>query len=65
MLKLVTGGQYGGSTCLEVSKGSVRTLGAWNIDPPPGVGTAVPQEVLELNYAPLKAILNKDRQYKF
>ena len=64
MMDLVVKGEYIGGSCLEVSASSVRTLGTWNIPAPEQKGTSVPQEVLDASYAPLKAIMEKDRQYQ-
>ena len=64
MMDLVVKGEYEGGACLEVSASSVRTLGTWNIPAPEYVGTSVPKEALEASYAPLKAVIEKDKQYK-
>ena len=66
MMKLVTSGAYEGGACLEVAKETVRTLGTWNIPPPPGVGVgvALPKEILEQQYGPIRVILDKERQSK-
>jgi hypothetical protein len=62
MAELVTNGKYGGGTCLETTVSGTRTLGTWNIDPPPTAhGTEVPREALEKNYAPILALLKKER----
>jgi len=64
MVDMVVEGKYGGGACLEVSTSSVRMLGTWEIPAPADVGTTVPQEALDASYAPLKAIMEKDRQHK-
>ena len=64
MIELVKDGKYVGGTCVEVSLTGNRTLRTWNIDPPKGAGTAVPQEVLDENYAPLISILESERTKK-
>jgi hypothetical protein len=61
MIDLVTDGKYGGGTCLETSVTGSRTLGTWNIEEPASQGTQVPQEVVEANYAPILAIMKKER----
>ena len=61
MIELVTDGKYGGGTCLETSVTGSRTLGTWNIAAPDTQGTAVPKEALEMNCAPILAMLKKER----
>ncbi|RVX71585.1 hypothetical protein B0A52_03769 [Exophiala mesophila] len=62
MIDLVKNGSYQGGACLEVSINGTRTLGTFNIAPPKGGGTIVPQEVRDQNYAPLIAILDSERR---
>jgi len=64
MAELVTDGKYEGGACLEISTQGSRLLGTWNIPPPSSPGTAVPQEVIEKNRAPITAILKKERGAK-
>lgn len=54
-------GKHRAGESLEVTAGGTRVLGTWNLDPPSSSGTSVPQEVIDTNYAPLIAILNKER----
>lgn len=61
MAELISDGKYGGGTCLETSASGERVIGTWNIDPPAFKGTAVPQEVIDRNRAPILAKLNKER----
>jgi hypothetical protein len=61
MVDLVTLGKYGGGTCLETTTNGSRALGVWNIDPPATKGTAVPEEAIERNHAPITAALKKER----
>jgi 3-hydroxybutyrate dehydrogenase len=61
MVTLITDGQYPGGTCLETTVGGSRVLGVWNIEPPKALGTKVPQAVIEMNQAPIKALLKKER----
>lgn len=62
MMDLVKNGSYGGGSCLEVSINGTRTLGTFNIAPPEGGGTIVPEEIRDQNFAPLIAILDAERQ---
>lgn len=64
MLELVEKSEYPGGTSLEVSTSQVRTLGTWNISPANTTGTRIPQEALDASYAPLIAVMNKDKQAK-
>lgn len=61
MMDLVVKGEYAGGSCLEVSASEVRTLGTWSIPPPKTIGTQIPKEAIEASYAPLKAVMEKDR----
>ena len=61
MVELVTDGKYEGGTCLETTTQGSRVLGTWNIPPPASHGTQVPQEAIERNYAPILAVLKKER----
>jgi hypothetical protein len=61
MVEIVTQGKYPGGTSLEVSISGTRVLGTWNIEPPAAAGTNVPQEVMDENYAPLLAIMDRER----
>jgi len=61
MLDVVTNGQYEGGTCLEISVAGTRSLGTWNIEPPQASGTTVPQEVIDRNYAPMIALMDRER----
>ena len=61
MIDLVTDGKYGGGTCLETSVSGSRVLGTWNIQAPASQGTRVPEAVIEANYAPILAIMKKER----
>lgn len=61
MADLVTDGKWTGGTMLECSTEGTRALGVWNVDPPAGVGTAVPQEFIDINYAPIHALLKSER----
>lgn len=64
MLELISNGKYEGGSSIEVSASAVRTMGTWNISPSKTTGTRIPQEALDASYAPLKAIMEKDRQLK-
>jgi len=61
MIELVIDGKYGGGTTLECAASGSRSLGTWNIEPPDLIGTSVPAEVLERNWAPIKEQLAKER----
>jgi len=61
MMELVTDGKWAGGTILESTKGGTRPLGTWNVEPPASKGTAVPQEAIDRNIAPILAILQKER----
>ena len=61
MAELVVSGKYVGGTCVEVSSGGTRTLGTWNISAPESGGTSLPQDGLDQSYAPLIALMQKDR----
>lgn len=64
MMEAIVKGEHGSGTSLEVSVQGVRSLETWNIPPPAGYGTTVPQEALDASYAPLKATMRKDKQHK-
>lgn len=64
MLELVEKSEYPGGTSLEVSASQVRTLGTWNISPAKTTGTRIPQEALDASYAPLIAVMDRDKQQK-
>lgn len=64
MVELIEKSEYPGGTSLEVSASQVRTLGTWNIAPGKTTGTRIPQEALDASYAPLIAVMDKDKQVK-
>lgn len=61
MLDLIQGEQYPGGSCMEVSGSGTRILGTYNIAPPQAAGTHVAEEVLQKNYAPILAMMKKER----
>jgi hypothetical protein len=61
MVDLVTSAQYAGGSCLEVSAGGSRLLGTWDVPAPDGNGTTIDSTVLEENYKPILAKLERER----
>lgn len=64
MIELVVNGKYEGGTCLEATKEPVRALGTWNISPPGYATRPVPQETIDAALAPLKAVIEKEKQQR-
>jgi len=61
MIEVISSGKYEGGASVETSISGTRTLGVWNIDPPPSPGTVVAKEVIDANYAPILSLLKKER----
>lgn len=61
MIDLIQSGKYGGGTSLEISPGSIRSLGTWNISEPKAVTSENSREFGDINYAPIIQLVNKER----
>lgn len=63
MLELCTSSAHPGGTCLEVSIGGTRSLGTWNVAAPEAQGTGIDlrAEVVENYLAPVRAVLDRER----
>lgn len=62
MIELVTDGQYVGGTCMEITVAGVRTLGEWNIAQSVYSSSPRPPEVLANMHAPVRALMQKEKQ---
>jgi hypothetical protein len=62
MVDLVTNGQYGGGSCMEVATNESRLLGTWNIPASSGNGSTIDLSALEENYKPILAKLQAERE---
>ncbi|KAL3423384.1 nad-dependent 15-hydroxyprostaglandin dehydrogenase [Phlyctema vagabunda] len=61
MIEAVTSGSIPGGYSVSISTKGTALLGTWNIAAPKDEGTTVSPTILEMNYAPVIATMNKER----
>lgn len=62
MIELITDGQYMGGSCMEITVAGIRVLGEWNIAPSIYSSSQRPPDVLANMHAPVRALMEKEKQ---
>jgi hypothetical protein len=61
MMSLIQDRKYRGGASLEISPGSTRSLGTWNISEPNIAGTGDTRGFGDINYSPITELLRRER----